>query len=74
MDEPISDETLSDILGLASITVSPASICLWTQEQKDLALNWASASHLSASDNEDVVVPERPGFLAGLDTPFSWPL
>lgn len=35
----------------------------WTQEQRDVAYDWAMRVHLKASDNEDVVVPPRPDFL-----------
>lgn len=35
----------------------------WTDEQREQAEIWAGSVHLSASDNEDIVVPEKPDFL-----------
>ena len=60
--ENIPDEALSDLLLLANVTRSPATVAEWSPEQRALAYEWAAAVHLSASDN-DVEVPERPEFL-----------
>jgi hypothetical protein len=35
----------------------------WTPDQRKEVEQYCGAVHLSASDNEDVVVPERPEFL-----------
>lgn len=35
----------------------------WTWEQQEEARRWAGATHLRASDNDDVEVPPRPVFL-----------
>lgn len=61
---PVSPQTLVDLLGLVCVTVTEETVCGWTEEQRRQAERWASATHLSASDN-DVVVPNRPGFLGG---------
>lgn len=39
----------------------------WTDEQVKAAEDWAGAVHFKASDNEGVVVPSRPDFLAKYD-------
>lgn len=61
--EPVSPATLVDLLSLASAMVTPEQVETWTPEQRRQAEQWASATHLSASDN-DVAVPEQPDFLA----------
>ncbi len=35
----------------------------WTDEERELAGDWAAAVHLDASDNEGITVPARPSFL-----------
>lgn len=40
-----------------------ADVAGWTNEQCQQADIWAWTTHLSASDNEDIKVPPRPGFL-----------
>lgn len=58
------DESTFIILSLVSDTdVSKAQIAGWTDAQCRQAEEWAFAIHFSASDNDDVVVPERPDFL-----------
>lgn len=37
-----------------------SEIAEWAQEQRDTAYDWAMRVYLSAGDNEDVIVPERP--------------
>jgi hypothetical protein len=37
-----------------------SEIAEWTQAQRDAAYDWAMRVHLSASDNEGVIVPKRP--------------
>lgn len=62
-DDPVPPHVLSDILLLVNVTVSASEIATWSAEQVQAAADWASAVHLSASDNDDVVVPPKPEFL-----------
>lgn len=41
----------------------------WTDEQCQLAEEWAGAAHTHASDNDDVIVPPIPAHVAQWDTP-----
>lgn len=43
--------------------VTEAQCAAWTQEQRDVAYDWAIRVHLHASDNDDVLVPARPEFV-----------
>jgi hypothetical protein len=68
-EEPAADDVdidphgLVDVMSLAHVRVTAAEVMTWTQDQRQQALKWASATHLSASDN-DVAVPEQPDFVA----------
>lgn len=62
-EEPIAPAVLGDLLLLVDVGPPLADIEAWTDEQRDQAMRWASATHLSASDNDDVEVPPRPEFL-----------
>jgi hypothetical protein len=49
---------------LVSDTAAPIElIATWTDKQCKEAEEWAVALHLNASDNDDVVVPQRPDFI-----------
>lgn len=61
--EAIPAHVLRDLLLVVCVTVSEAAVEGWTPEQRKQAEEWASATHLAASDN-DVTVPPRPDFLA----------
>lgn len=62
-------ETLQDILSLVLPRVPTSDeIGKWTDVQRNAAMNWASWAHLSASDNDDVVVPAIPEFLKQYET------
>ena len=56
--EGISDEVLRDILLLACRDVPPSVIAQWSPQEKALACQWASLTHLSASDNPVRLVDE----------------
>jgi hypothetical protein len=62
LESTADPSVLSDLLGLAGVTVHPRKVVTWKQELREQARDWASAIHLSASDN-DVEVPPRPAFL-----------
>jgi len=49
-----------DLLSLAEVVVPLEVIAAWSPEQRKLADDWASATCLAASDNEEVIVPEIP--------------
>lgn len=53
---------IRDLLGLVGVTVTEETVKGWDIPQRRAAQDWASATHLSASDN-DVTVPPRPAFL-----------
>jgi hypothetical protein len=64
-EEPFdrNDEITRDFLEMVSMNVPIETIGTWTDEQVRLAEEYASAVHLNASDNDDVVIPPRPAFL-----------
>jgi hypothetical protein len=48
----VSPQVLSDMISLvANVTVPAAVIATWTPRERNEAAGWASAEHLSASDN-----------------------
>ncbi|HYQ69651.1 hypothetical protein [Actinophytocola sp.] len=53
-----------DFLGIAGVSVTAEQAAGWSREQRKQAVQWAAATHLSASDNDDVEVPLRPAFLS----------
>lgn len=61
-DQP--DRVFGALLLTADAAVTEAEVAGWTSEQRKLAAEWALSVHASASDNEDVIVPERPAFIA----------
>lgn len=65
------DERTRDILSLTGqgACVPLEAIKSWTDEQCETAENWAGATHLNASDNDDVVVPPIPEWVSVHDTP-----
>lgn len=64
-DEPadVPAHVLVELLGLAQVKVTADEVMAWTKDQRRQAEHWASATHLSASDN-DVKVPDQPSFVA----------
>lgn len=56
-DDP---EVTRDLLMLASVDVPIEAVASWSPEERKAADDWASASVLYASDNDDVVVPPIP--------------
>ena len=59
-----SYETLSDTLSLVMKDVPDIkTIKTWSRFMVGTAMHWAVATHLYASDNYDVVVPDKPDFL-----------
>lgn len=64
IEPPTPAQVVSDLLALVGYTVTADHIRdRWTPEQLEQAADWAGSVHLNASDNVDVVVPERPAFL-----------
>lgn len=61
--QPVGTDVLRDLLLLVGVTVTAEQAGQWSLEQREQAADWAAAVHLSASDNDDVVVPSRPEFL-----------
>jgi hypothetical protein len=59
-------DNLQDLLSLVIHPEPPPLSVLetWTDEQRHEAEEWAAAVHVHASDNDDVVVPPKPSFLA----------
>lgn len=51
------------LLLVGGISVTREMIDAWSSDQLDQAYDWAMRVHLSASDNDDVVVPDRPEFI-----------
>jgi hypothetical protein len=60
-----SPEVLADILSLVTNVMIPAGvIATWTVREREQAVKWAAAEHLSASDNDDVKRAPQPPFVA----------
>ncbi|WP_242149544.1 hypothetical protein [Sphingomonas sp. BAUL-RG-20F-R05-02] len=55
--------TFARMMLVAGTNVMPADVAGWTDEQVQQADCWAFSTHLSASDHEDIQVPERPSFI-----------
>lgn len=53
----------NSLLLMGDVAATPGTVAAWTQEQRDVAYDWAIRCHLSASDNDDVLVPARPAFI-----------
>lgn len=64
-EDPAATLTV-DFLGLVDVSVNVEQAAGWTRAQRKQAVQWAAATHLSASDNDDVEVPPRPAFLPGV--------
>jgi ribosome modulation factor len=56
-------EILIGLLSFIDVDVDAATVESWTLEQRAQVQEYAAAVHLSASDNDDVIVPPRPDFL-----------
>jgi hypothetical protein len=52
-----------DLLLLVSVEVAAEIIRGWSDLQREIAGDWALRSHLRASDNNTVRVPEKPDFI-----------
>lgn len=65
---PVTPRQTYLLLLLTSADVTEELVEGWTQEQRELAAEWAAACHVDASDG-DVDVPPRPEFLPP-DKPF----
>lgn len=61
---PATLRHISGLLSLVGIAAPPGVVETWPYHWQDQAVAWASAAHLSASDN-DVEVPPFPSFLEG---------
>jgi hypothetical protein len=60
----VSAEICFDALLLVGdADIDESTIAAWTQEQRNVAYDWAMRTHLRASDNDDVFLPERPDFI-----------
>lgn len=70
--DPTPMETLSDILAMCDVKVTPEELKTWSQEQIDAAGDWAARAYLRASDNDDVVVPPKPEFLKAYPRETDW--
>lgn len=65
---PPSDQTIQDILTLVNAEFARAlptveEISTWDEATRDSVLEWASAVHLTASDNEGIKIPPLPEVL-----------
>jgi len=61
--EEVTPQVLSDLLSLtASTVIPPEVIATWTSREREEAVAWAAAEHLSASDNP-VKRLSQPGFV-----------
>ncbi len=63
-----NDEATYDILCMVDHDIPIGVIPHWTDDEVKQAEAWASAVHLRASDNDDVIVPPYPKFLAQFDS------
>lgn len=58
--KPVPADVLQSILAIVDRNVEQIVIETWTPAEREEARAWAAAVHLSASDNDDVVVPPEP--------------
>lgn len=75
-DPKLDDPAVTvDLLALVDVYATLEEAQSWTKEQREEAEKWAGAVHLSASDNDDVEVPQRPDFLPDRPMPQDgiWP-
>jgi hypothetical protein len=56
----LDDDALKDLLCLVDVDVPLEVVRGWSPLDRALVEEWASAVHLSASDNDDVKVPAMP--------------
>lgn len=66
------DDIVVDLLGLCGVTVGRAAVPDSLAERA-LAVMWAAAVHLDASDNHGVVIPPRPSWVPDPNAVFSQP-
>nr|WP_316642853.1 hypothetical protein [uncultured Roseateles sp.] len=57
------DNSIRLMLLCVGIDADLATVASWSSADAEAAAEWAAATHFSASDNDDVVVPPRPSFL-----------
>jgi hypothetical protein len=63
-DGEVTPEVLADIISLANgVMIPPEVVATWTPAERELALKWASAEHLHASDHHAVRRVPEPGFV-----------
>jgi hypothetical protein len=63
-DGELAPEVIADIVCLASgVMIPPQVIATWTPAERELAVQWASAEHLHASDHHAVKRIPEPGFV-----------
>lgn len=55
--------TFARMMLVSGTNPTPADVSGWTDEQIQQADCWAFSVHLSASDHDDIQVPERPSFI-----------
>ncbi len=55
-----NDEITSLLLSLVGLEVAKDDVCGWTDEQVLQVECWAGSVYLTASDNDDIEIPERP--------------
>lgn len=59
--QALTAEAVCDILALAlEFRPAPEEVIGWPVRDRQLAVDWAGAIHVAASDNEDVQVPPEP--------------
>lgn len=58
--EELSPELLADLISLTGTVIPAGVIATWTERERAQAAEWASAVHLSASDNTGVRWPAKP--------------
>lgn len=48
---------------MGDVDIGEERIAKWSDDERAIAYDWAMRRHLSASDNDDVIVPPRPAFI-----------
>lgn len=56
--DEVTPQALADVIGLTGTVIPAEVIATWTRRERDAALEWAAAEHLSASDNPVRRVPQ----------------
>lgn len=59
----LTPDAVADLLALINVRITPDQVSAWDMDMREQAADYAAAVHLHASDNPDVILPDRPDWL-----------